>query len=1369
MKKIFNIVVLMVCAISFSFAQSNVIIYASNNGSGNGQSVETPTSLQGAIDTIKNAVAASETTYEVRLIAGEYTGNLIGIGQQANKNVIIKPNDGTCTMKVVFVIDGNGRSTGSESVTFNGLTFDQGKIYVGLVHDGHGNDPDQNDAHCYPHNVNIENCNFSNSTQFMIENKAGVAAFNWKIIGCNFQCDYPIQAAGGGENLQVLNCNFINCARGLNLNHSINPLISNCTFTGVTKYAIRLGQGSGTPDHTPAHAMHVNGCSISGSPLETEDGLIVLRGDCRDMIIGNTTTVSATGSNPVAFCFKQEQAKVYVDDADTLILTGNVSHTNVIEGKSFTSHLKVVGESNFKSHGEYCSVGTVWIGDDNWLYYGAQQPALSLNENGICEISTAQQLARLSCDVLANTLPSCSSKRTFKIVNDIDLQQYIWFPIGTKERSFVDNLDGGNYTISNLRINQPNDSYLGLIGRCCDGAMIKNVVLNNVDITGYECVGGICGQTYVGQLFNNRVTGIVKITGSHFVGGLTGHHYGSTYFCSVVGDDQSFVKGDTNLNEYGYPVGGLTGYQAEGGYSIMNSSAKIKVIANGRVGGLIGYLNANSKIVDCYHRGNVTYGDGSDNILSEKSGMGGIVGEALSGIQLVNCYHTGDINNPTQASAANAGFLVGKSSSPTVTNSYYNSESTLTNGSSSFGVGKTASEMKNAAMATTLGGAYRGVEGDFPVLLQVPQGEGTETDPYIIASDNDLAFVAVMSHTTDNYLKSVFHNAYYKQTEDLTLKATDSITIQAGMTYTVGSGKTLTVSGKIIDNANGKLIGADATSQLTIAEGAVYGTKTVGTYVWVAPQWVDPNSSWLYIGAQQPALTYNGGVCEISSAKQLARMSYEVNYDLLPTGSSPITFKLTADINLGGHEWCPIGYKNDDGFVDNFDGQNHTISNMTITDASPCLATWGNALFGTITADTIENFKLANINVNLNPYPVTDPVPNNSRAAAGVAGVAMGATLRNIEIESGNIRTDYGSCVSGAVAYLSVYKESDNKIHNSYMYNVVNRATLIDGSGLYKGYAIIGGIAGLIANDYGYYSADNGQIIFEKCANYGELKSKNPYQLLSDGQLTDGKSYGYTIAGQIAGQCSHTAKTYIVFDSCVTGGTIYGNKTLTCSGGSLSEGSGRCVFQGKKWTGINESVDNGYTSEDYYFGNEKVYFTAKNANEISEALKEENFIENDGIFNNSSKKPNTTAEHQAIIATKSLIATAAGGAQTFVFRAAAMVGDKVYLNVDSAAKNNLPGTIVLIASDTCAEQTQWDANDTIQTIRNVKIVVPANATLTVNGTLELGNHAQCVGTDETSRIIVTRKCTGATETENINPGIYYWDASGNTWGLVQEE
>lgn len=1357
----------MVCAISFSFAQSNVIIYASNNGSGNGQSVETPTSLQGAIDTIKNAVVSQETTYEVLLQAGEYTGSKIRIEQSTYKNVVIKPNNSdNCIMKVTFAIDGTSSLSSSESITFQGLQFEGGRITGDTVNNGLGNDNDG--AHCYPHNINIENCTFTNGSSTMIENLRPVSAYNWKISNCVFtNCDFTIQNGGGADNLQVLNCTFSNCARGLNLRGE-HIVISGCVFTGVTKYAIRLGQSTGTPQHDPNYAMYVNGCSISGSPGNSEDGLIVLRGDCGDMIIGNTTTISATGDNPVAIYVRQG-GKVIVNADDTLVLSGNVNlnedqqgNKGTIEGKSFTSHLTVSGTSNFKPTGDYCSVGSLWIGDDNWLYHGAQHQPLSLNENGICEISTAAQLARLSCEVLTNTLPSFSGKRTFKIVNDIDLQQYIWFPIGTKDRSFVDTLDGGNHTISNLHINQPNDSYLGLIGRCCDGAMIKNVVLNNVDITGYECVGGICGQTYVGQLFNNRVTGIVKITGSHFVGGLTGHHYGSTYFCSVVGDDQSFVKGDTNLNEYGYPVGGLTGYQAEGGYSIMNSSAKIKVIANGRVGGLIGYLNANSKIVDCYHRGNVTYGDGPENILSEKSGMGGIVGEALSGIQLVNCYHTGNIENSSFAQP-NAGFLVGKSSSPTVTNSYYNSESTLTNGSSSFGVGKTASEMKNAAMATTLGGAYRGVEGDFPVLLQVPQGEGTETDPYIIASDNDLAFVAVMSHTTDNYLKSVFHNAYYKQTEDLTLKATDSITIQAGMTYTVGSGKTLTVSGKIIDNANGKLIGADATSQLTIAEGAVYGTKTVGTYVWVAPQWVDPNSSWLYIGAQQPALTYNGGVCEISNANQLARLTYEVNYDLLPEGTSPIAFKLTDDIDLGGHEWCPIGYNNDAGFVDNFDGQNHTISNMTITDASPCLATWGNALFGTITADTIENFKLANVNV----YPAKDNVKNC--AAAGVAGVAMGATLRNIEIESGNIRTDYGSCVSGAVAYLSVYKESDNKIHNSYMYNVVNRATLINGSGLYKGFAIIGGIAGLIANDYGYYSADNGQIIFEKCANFGELKSVNPYQLLSDGKITDGKTYGYTIAGQIAGQCSHTAKTYIVFDSCVTGGTIYGNKTLTCSGGSLSEGSGRCVFQGKKWTGINESVDNGYTSEDYYFGNEKVYFTAKNANEISEALKEENFIENDGIFNNSSKKPNTTAEHQAIIATKSLIATAAGGAQTFVFRAAAMVGDKVYLNVDSAAKNNLPGTIVLIASDTCAEQTQWDANDTIQTIRNVKIVVPANATLTVNGTLELGNHAQCVGTDETSRIIVTRKCTGATETENINPGIYYWDASGNTWGLVQEE
>ncbi|MBR1669004.1 MAG: hypothetical protein IJ693_12125, partial [Bacteroidaceae bacterium] len=46
------------------------------------------------------------------------------------------------------------------------------------------------------------------------------------------------------------------------------------------------------------------------------------------------------------------------------------------------------------------------------------------------------------------------------------------------------------------------------------------------------------------------------------------------------------------------------------------------------------------------------------------------------------------------------------------------------------------------------------------------------------------------------------------------------------------------------------------------------------------------------------------------------------------------TIKLAADLDLGGKIWVPIGSSDDASFRGSFDGQNHTVANLYISNAN---------------------------------------------------------------------------------------------------------------------------------------------------------------------------------------------------------------------------------------------------------------------------------------------------------------------------------------------------------------------------------------------------------------------------------------------------
>ena len=182
-----------------------------------------------------------------------------------------------------------------------------------------------------------------------------------------------------------------------------------------------------------------------------------------------------------------------------------------------------------------------------------------------------------------------------------------WKPIPSSSyANYYAAFDGNGYTIANLYIDRPDAEYpIGLFGVFArslkHGAAIRNVVLDGVDVTGNDDVGGLVGLNY-GTISGSTVSGTVS--GNDYVGGLVGvNDRATTYFSDGRVETRegtitnSAASGTVSGNDR---VGGLAGWN---GGTISNSTAEGDATGRFYVGGLVG-LNAGT-IEDSTASGNV--------------------------------------------------------------------------------------------------------------------------------------------------------------------------------------------------------------------------------------------------------------------------------------------------------------------------------------------------------------------------------------------------------------------------------------------------------------------------------------------------------------------------------------------------------------------------------------------------------------------------------------------------------------------------------------------------------------------------------------------------------------------------------------------
>ena len=233
-------------------------------------------------------------------------------------------------------------------------------------------------------------------------------------------------------------------------------------------------------------------------------------------------------------------------------------------------------------------------------------------------------------------------------------------------------------------------------------------------------------------------------------------------------------------------------------------------------------------------------------------------------------------------------------------------------------------------------------------------------------------------------------------------------------------------------------------------------------------------------------------------------------------------FKQTADIDLTGVTWEPIGYSgNYYYFAGNYDGDGHTISNATSTGKNDAdgFATAG--IFGWVAFGSVENLHVKNANFVATGH-------NEYSYVGGIAGVCYGSSIKNCSVVDSSLesrRDNNNNCAGSIVGYSTGGTFEKCAAENNQV------KTMCYG----------GGFVGEVDDTYGVGNSTFTNCYVAKCTVISETDD----------------SQGTSFSGGFAGEMT---------DSTLTLQNCYVYQTaLSIAGNAVPQGTG--VFAGNLWGG----------------------------------------------------------------------------------------------------------------------------------------------------------------------------------------------------------
>ena len=254
-------------------------------------------------------------------------------------------------------------------------------------------------------------------------------------------------------------------------------------------------------------------------------------------------------------------------------------------GKTFVYKMK--NATDWQAGGEYTYTVSLAAAKD--LGY-------TIESNGSYTVTSADGLMNI-----AELVNGGKTDINITLDTDIDLTGKNWTPIGTSfSNKYTGTFDGGGHTIKGLTVTT-NDQFVGLFGSIGYAGTVKNVMMEDVQIT------------------SNRSSG--------FAGGVAGYSDGTIENCSVSGSVSGTVY-----------VGGVVGAQWNGSITGCSSSATVKGTVY--VGGVAGQTNGGATLTACYATGNVII-----EIAPKKNISGGGLVGMNGGKGVRACYATGNVTS----------------------------------------------------------------------------------------------------------------------------------------------------------------------------------------------------------------------------------------------------------------------------------------------------------------------------------------------------------------------------------------------------------------------------------------------------------------------------------------------------------------------------------------------------------------------------------------------------------------------------------------------------------------------------------------------------------------------------------------------------
>lgn len=427
----------------------------------------------------------------------------------------------------------------------------------------------------------------------------------------------------------------------------------------------------------------------------------------------------------------------------------------------------------------------------------------------------------------------------FALAADIDLSGHYWTPIGNATYPFKGNFDGR--------------------GHCVNGLKVMKETVNEA------VYAGLFGYAFVGILRNLGVrladAGIQAKGGSAYVGGIAGYAH-KIFNCYVVGEGtiEASLSGMGSIH-----AGGIVGYlDSDGSLTNCYATVNVKVGPEGtvHVGGIVGYGSSKSTISCTYATGDVEAGTGNYMYYA-----GGICGYLQNNGTLTN---TLAVNGRIIGGNSLSNRIVGEKESYFTLTGNYASPEIRVNGNSVSGDaaddanGNPEVDLDNFRSVFTWGDGWDTGNGTHLPQLKIQKGGDQDGNPTYEDWPTGDGFTSQPSLDATRYLIAT-------------------------------------------DFAGGK------------------GTSD-------EPYEIANRAQLAYLAKQVNAGKDNGGT------------DYEGKY-----------FILTADIDLSPFFWTPIGKDYDHSFKGNFDGKGHCVKGLKVYVESDGIYTVWAGLFGCTNTGTLCN------------------------------------------------------------------------------------------------------------------------------------------------------------------------------------------------------------------------------------------------------------------------------------------------------------------------------------------------------------------------------------------------------------------------------